>query len=515
MNDNFYKAFEDRYRGARAIIKARLTAYLPFIAPLAALHAPARALDLGCGRGEWLELVQENGFTARGVDLDDGMLSACRALGLDVETQDALAALRALPDASVALVSAFHLVEHIAFDDVQALIAQALRVLQPGGLLIMETPNPENLTVGAHSFYRDPSHLRPLPPELLQFAAEFGGFARQRIMRLQEDPALRTASVVHLQQVLEGVSPDYAVVAQKAADADQLQPFDAAFGADFGLSFETMARRFDEQGVAQRARTEHVAGKVAALDQGLAAASAGLAHLESNVVENNIGVADLQQRTAAMAEAQAELAGTVGHTLGLVKSGKLELEATLDANKQAFDADTLALNARISRERGEVEEMLALARGAMEHRIGLMEQRNIYLEQRLVQAESYGQQLVAMTASRSWRITAPLRAAGQLARRLRNAIRNRTLGAAIKRRARGLLQRLGQRLLRNRTAKGIANALLVPFPRLRARLRGVMASALLEASAPANVVPVPDDQLSPRSRQLYQQLQQAFKQEDQ
>ncbi len=511
MNDNFYKAFEDRYRGARTIIKARLSAYLPFITPLAALHAPAQALDLGCGRGEWLELVQENGFTARGVDLDDGMLSACRALGLNVETQDALAALRALPDASVALVSAFHLVEHIAFDDVQALIAQALRVLQPGGLLIMETPNPENLTVGAHSFYRDPSHLRPLPPELLQFAAEFGGFARQRIVRLQEDPALRTATVVHLQQVLDGVSPDYAVVAQKVADAGKLQPFDAAFASDFGLSFETMARRFDEQGVAQRAKTEHVAGKVVALDQGLATASAGLVHLESYVVQNNIDVADLQQRTATMDARQAELADKIGHTIGVVESNRLDV----DAHKQALDDNTQALNARISRERGEVEEMLAQARGALEHRIGLMEQRNIYLERRLEQAESYGQQLVAMTASRSWRITAPLRAAGQLARRLRNAVRNRTLGAAIKRRARGMLQRLGQRLLRNRSAKGVANALLVPFPRLRARLRGVMASALLEASAPANVVPVPDDQLSPRSRQLYQQLQQAFKQEDQ
>lgn len=475
MNENFYKAFEDRYRGARATIKARLSAYLPFIAPLAALHQPARALDLGCGRGEWLELVQETGFDARGVDLDDGMLSDCRALGLQVETQDALSALRALPDASLAMVSAFHLVEHIAFDDVQALIAQALRVLQPGGLLIMETPNPENLSVGANTFYRDPSHLRPLPPELLQFAAEFGGFTRQRIVRLQEDPALRTAAVVHLQQVLDGVSPDYAVVAQKGASADVMGRFDAAFAADYGLSFEVMARRFDEQAVAQRAKGEHIAGKVAALDQGMESLGTGLGSLENQVIRSNGELAHLLQRDTVVANSLAELGGKIGDTAS------------------------------------RTEEMLALQRGALEHRIGLMEQRNNQLEQRLAQTEAFGQQVVAMTASRSWRITAPLRAAGSFARRLRNALGKGRLISAVKRRVRGVMRRIGQRLLRNRGAKRAVKAMLAPFP----RLRGIVVDALLQAAAPVDAGQSPDDKLSPRSRQLYSQLQQAFKQKDQ
>lgn len=256
MSDNFYKAFEDRYRGSREVITARLRAYLPFIAPLAALYQPARALDVGCGRGEWLELAGSAGFDAHGVDLDDGMLAACRERGLSVETADAIATLRAMADNSLAMVSAFHVVEHIPFDAVRTLIAEALRVLQPGGLLIMETPNPENVVVGSSSFYMDPSHERPIPSQLLAFAAEHGGFARNKVVRLQEPAEVHGDIQFHLHHVFDGVSPDYAVVAQKAAAPDVLERFEAAFGAEYGMSLGSAAQRYDEQVVQQRGRLD-------------------------------------------------------------------------------------------------------------------------------------------------------------------------------------------------------------------------------------------------------------------
>lgn len=259
---SFYRAFEDRYRGSRETIKDRLRAYGRFTAPLRGLGAGAAALDLGCGRGEWLELLGENGFQAEGVDLDDGMLAACLERGLAARRDDALAALRARPDASLALVSAFHLVEHLPFDLVRELIAEALRVLQPGGLLIMETPNPENLTVGATSFYLDPSHEHPLPPGLLGFAAEHAGFARQRIVRLQEDPRLHTEAPVGLITVLEGVSPDYAVVAQKAAPQPVLAPFDDAFEAPWGITLGQLAQRYQDQQAAQHAEIHTVLARI-------------------------------------------------------------------------------------------------------------------------------------------------------------------------------------------------------------------------------------------------------------
>jgi O-antigen chain-terminating methyltransferase len=291
MSNSFYRAFEDRHRGSRELIKSRLGVYRPFLAPLPAVAHPAAALDLGCGRGEWLELLGELGFSARGVDLDEGMLAACRERGLDVATADALSSLRALPDASVALVSAFHLVEHISFDDVQELIAQALRVLQPGGLLIMETPNPENLVVGSTNFYTDPSHLRPVPPLLLDFAVEFAGFARHKVVRLQESEALRGAARLELITVLNGVSPDYSVVGQKAADVPVLGAFDAAFATPFGLELGELSQRY-EQHKQERER----------------AAAAALAKLEERVAAAEQGPAQLFQRALdSIDEAQSDL----------------------------------------------------------------------------------------------------------------------------------------------------------------------------------------------------------------
>lgn len=247
MSDNFYRAFEDRHRGSREMIKGRLRAYLPFLVPIAAQFRPAQSLDLGCGRGEWIELLGEHGIDAAGVDLDEGMLEACRERGLNARKGDALSSLRALPDNCMALVSAFHVVEHIPFDDVRAAIREALRVLEPGGLLIFETPNPENVVVGTSGFYMDPSHEKPIPPDLLSFAVEYEGFHRTKVIRLQDPEALHTMPRIGVLEVLSAVSPDYAIVAQKAAEPGLLSSFNSAFHTDFGVSLAALAFRYDAQ----------------------------------------------------------------------------------------------------------------------------------------------------------------------------------------------------------------------------------------------------------------------------
>lgn len=245
--DDFYQAFENRFRGPRELIKARQRFYLPFIEPLLLLYEEAKAIDLGCGRGEWLEVLKETGFNGHGVDLDDGMLAACRKAGLSVVTQDALSALKALPDESQVIVSGFHIAEHIDFSDLRLLIQEALRVLKPAGLLILETPNPENITVGTVNFYLDPTHQKPIPPLLLSFLPEYYGFARVKIVRLQEDKSLPANGWTHLRDVWEGVSPDYAVVAQKAADEPMLVASGAAFTKEYGLTPGVLMGKFDQQ----------------------------------------------------------------------------------------------------------------------------------------------------------------------------------------------------------------------------------------------------------------------------
>ncbi len=247
MSDGFYRAFEDKHRGSLELIKDRQRAYLPFIEPLKKLYGTAQALDLGCGRGEWLELLTEAGFDAQGVDLDDGMLAECRARGLRVQTQDAVAALRECADASQAVVSGFHLAEHIPFDVLQELVREALRVLKPAGLLILETPNPENIVVGTANFYLDPTHRQPIPPLLLSFLPEYLGFARVKVLRLQSPVNLAQGRKLTVHDVLGGVSPDYAIVAQKAAAPEVVQAVSWAFVPEYGVTLDMVAGGYDQQ----------------------------------------------------------------------------------------------------------------------------------------------------------------------------------------------------------------------------------------------------------------------------
>lgn len=246
--NNFYKAFEDQHRGSREIIKSRLAVYMPFIQKIQEVHPNATALDLGCGRGEWLELLKDHQLSASGIDLDDSMLSACRSRGLNVQTGDAIAHLKSLPADSLSIVSGFHIAEHLSLGDLEALIKEALRVLKPAGLLILEAPNTENLVVGTSSFYLDPTHQRPLPSALLSFLVGYLGFTRSKVLGVQESVPLREEhGPTSLFAVLSGVSPDYAVIAQKAGDASTVASFDMVFAKEYGLTLELLANRYQER----------------------------------------------------------------------------------------------------------------------------------------------------------------------------------------------------------------------------------------------------------------------------
>jgi SAM-dependent methyltransferase len=182
--DSVYFAFEEAFRGSREEIKKRLTVYLPFLAQAHAGTPQRPALDLGCGRGEWIELLSRRHMTVRGVDSNSAMAGFCRSLGLDVEQDDFLGYLRRLPDCCLGVVTSFHMVEHLPFNLVTALLNESMRVLMPGGLLILETPNPKNLIVASHNFYLDPTHLKPLPPAMLQFFIQASGFSNCQVLEL-------------------------------------------------------------------------------------------------------------------------------------------------------------------------------------------------------------------------------------------------------------------------------------------------------------------------------------------
>ncbi len=247
MISKFHKDFRERYRGSREEIKTRFLAYLPLLEPLRNAYADVSVVDLGCGRGEWLETLKENGFSAQGIDLENGVLGECRELGLSVHAAEALSFLQKLPDESQVVVSSFHMVEHLPFDDLKDLVKESLRVLKPAGLLILETPNPENIVVGSSAFYMDPTHQKPIPPNLLAFLPEYFGFKTVKILRLNEASRLTADHEISLLDVLNGVSPDYAVIAQKQTDNESLDLDVKFFDTNPGLTLEFLATLYEQK----------------------------------------------------------------------------------------------------------------------------------------------------------------------------------------------------------------------------------------------------------------------------
>jgi SAM-dependent methyltransferase len=167
-----YAGFEERFRGSEEEVRERQRAYLDYF------QDRQPVIDLGCGRGEFLQLMREAGLRARGVDVDTDMVLLCREKGFDVTAADAEALLTALPDDSVGGIFAAQIIEHLAPARVISLVQLCQRKLSPGGVLVMETPNPTCLTVFADSFYKDPSHIRPLHPDMMQFLFETTGFEK-------------------------------------------------------------------------------------------------------------------------------------------------------------------------------------------------------------------------------------------------------------------------------------------------------------------------------------------------
>lgn len=169
-----YVAFEQRFRGPRAEILVRQRDAVRFVQELSQGEAPL--LDLGSGRGEWLEVLREHSIPAFGVDSNAAMVDEAAGHGLDVRHGDLLEYLEAVEPGTLGAVSGFHVAEHLPLPLLPRLVTAALRALVPGGILLMETPNPTNLAVGSASFYLDPTHLRPVHPLFFQFLAEHLGF---------------------------------------------------------------------------------------------------------------------------------------------------------------------------------------------------------------------------------------------------------------------------------------------------------------------------------------------------
>jgi len=221
--DGLMLAHAEAFRGTFADIRGRLRVYLPFVREAVEATGRAPVLDLGCGRGEWLDLMREEGFEATGVDASAEMAWACRRAGLDVTQADLLSYLREVRGESQAVVTAFQVLEHLTWDALLEVIDQTVRVLKPGGVAIFETPNIRNFRVASYTFHLDPSHIRPLPCELLAFALQARGLSEPKTLFLHPYPDScqlaedgNGAVTRFINEVFYGPQ-DYAIIARKAS----------------------------------------------------------------------------------------------------------------------------------------------------------------------------------------------------------------------------------------------------------------------------------------------------------
>jgi len=420
MEDEFYIRFEDKYRGSRGLIKDRLMVYLPIIDPLKTIYPDIPAIDLGCGRGEWLELLQENGWQAVGVDTNKSMIDYCEKAGLKVAKEDAIAYLHSVKSESVSVVSGFHIAEHLPFESLQELVKEAYRTLLPGGFLILETPNPENIMVGTASFYIDPTHLHPLPAQLLSFLPEYYGFYRTKILRLQEPPELASSNTADLLNVLADVSPDYAIVAQKSAQPETLAVFDDKLINEHGLTLETLAQRYDSQ---VEATTQHLSielGDIQTNINGIRTDLNKLGPVQDNLQTNIIGArTDLQGLKVNLEKVLAEqdkLQTGLDTELGDIQTNLHGIRT--DLNKLGPVQDKL--QADLNDVRVDLHGLRVDLENVRAERVVLQKKLDgVQSDREAVQAE-----LRHVYNSRSYRITAPLRAVFGFGRIWRDKILN-------------------------------------------------------------------------------------------
>lgn len=162
-----YQRFEQHFRPTGEELDQRFATYVPDVEHLRG--GQLRLLDIGAGRGDFLEILRAAGIPATGVDSNPMAVDEATKRGLDVVLADAMDHLESQTNESLGAVTAFHVVEHLEPSDLVRLVDEIVRVLAPGGVVILETPNPTNLVVGAANFYLDPTHQRPIAPDYLAF----------------------------------------------------------------------------------------------------------------------------------------------------------------------------------------------------------------------------------------------------------------------------------------------------------------------------------------------------------
>lgn len=219
-----YFLFENKFRGTEKSVKSNQEQYISYY------KGKENVLDIGCGRGEFLELLQENNVKAQGIDVYDEFVEYCQDKGMNAQLADALTYVKEQKDNSLGGVFMGQVAEHLEPDYLLSLLRKCYEKMEKGSYFIAETPNPTNITTFTNSFYLDPTHIKPVHPETFKFMLEYVGFKQVEIIYTENSkpdyrlPLLNVESSKNLEEFNSGIncvtdvlfgSLDYAVIAKK------------------------------------------------------------------------------------------------------------------------------------------------------------------------------------------------------------------------------------------------------------------------------------------------------------
>lgn len=221
-----YIDFEDRFRGPRENVKKLQSYYLEYFK---LGFQTGYVLDIGCGRGEFLELLKENGVVAKGIDCYLPFVNYCESKGYDVECADALKYLERVEDESLNGIFMGQVVEHLNPDYFRKLLKVAYSKLKTGAYFLVETQNPESLTMYL-GFYSDPTHIKPVPYQELEYFFQYYHYKDVRCFHNQETeyehkiPYIQSESIDNLKEINFAIevlnlvlfgARDYTLIARK------------------------------------------------------------------------------------------------------------------------------------------------------------------------------------------------------------------------------------------------------------------------------------------------------------
>lgn len=470
-----YLAFENQFRGSPELIRERQAQYVDLIRDALNRSGPGPVLDIGCGRGEFLDLLRAEQIPAEGIDRDPSMVGVCRQRGLNVMERDALRFLASSEDDRWAAVVAFHVVEHLPPNHLLTLFRLLSRKVRAGGLVVLETVNPGTLA-GLQNFFVDPTHWRPLPAPLLAFLLEQAGFESVKTLYLHPVPEAHRlqdvdSDTARLNHLLFGAQ-DYAIVGYRGTDAPRLGT--AALVSD--VPGESPQEGTNEQAPAQSDGGQTQFGLFVPLSES-ALASADSTYIRTDIRDEKTPTGD----------------GSRG------RAPNVQRLETLLRNAQAQFEE---FETQLHETRDRLAEMEAKAN---ELRAQSHHWRSV--------AEGLKKELECVYASRSWRVIGSLRRSkDQLLAWVRGLQRGFFPSKdTIKRSVKVLSVKLLHKAAAHPRLKGLGLRIMRPFPKLEARLRRmVVHDTGVTASSPPQPASRNPRDLSEEAQRVYKDLMAAL-----